>query len=693
MINLETKGILAKLLATENLVVEHQPVETASFNVETRVLTLPQWERASEVVYDLLVCHEVGHALYTPNEDWETKIKASQSYLNVTEDARVEKLMKRKFGGLPKTFFKGYQELSEQDFFDLENEDIAKMNLVDRINLHFKIGHFVEIPFHNDRELEIVDLVSKSETFEDALNAAEVLYEYCKEQKKDQIQEPKESPQGQSGSSQEQSKGGTSSQSQFENDEDSETEQESDGQSDEVEEDEEFGDDDEVKTDNAFTENTKKFINKNKTGNRRYYELGELYMKNIVVSNKEIHQVADSWFSDYINNELAFTDSEFNFFKKSAQSEVNFLVKEFEMKKSADQYSRTSVAKTGVLDCSKLHTYKYSEDLFKKINVVPDGKNHGLIFILDWSGSMGNVLIPTLKQLFNLIWFCDKVQIPFDVYAFTNSYRFVTRYDQEAAPCSEAVQGKIAITPDFSLMNLLTSKVRKNVLDKQMKNLWRLAYSFTRAVNFSFPNQLGLSGTPLNEALVCLHKLIPQFKKDNNVQKLHTIVLTDGEAHSLSVYDRRWNDWRNKWEVTTTYLAHGGDYLRNRKTGHTYELPSVYVEFTKVLLDDLRQTFPDVNLIGIRVCGTRDIRRVKQMFGEFCGEEEVKKIRKEKFHTMKDTGYTSYFLMVDSALETDTSFDVSVDATKTQIKRAFMKSLKGKALNKKVLSQFMDLVC
>ena len=255
-----------------------------------------------------------------------------------------------------------------------------------------------------------------------------------------------------------------------------------------------------MKTDNAFTENAKKFINKNKTGNRRYYELGELYMNNIVISNKEIHQVADSWFSDYINNELSYTDSEFNFFKKSAQSEVNFLVKEFEMKKSADQYSRTSVAKTGVLDCSKLHTYKYSEDLFKKINVVPDGKNHGLIFILDWSGSMGNVLLPTLKQLFNLIWFCDKVQIPFDVYAFTNSYRFVNRYDQDAAPCSKAVQGKIAITPDFSLMNLLTSKVRKNVLDKQMKNLWRLAYSFTRAVRFTFPSQLGLSGTPLNEA-------------------------------------------------------------------------------------------------------------------------------------------------------------------------------------------------
>lgn len=691
MINLETKGILAKLLATENLVVEHQSVETACFNVENRVLTLPKWEKASEEVYDLLVCHEVGHALFTPNTDWETEIKASQSYLNVTEDARVEKLMKRKFGGLPKTFFKGYQELSEQDFFDLENEDIAKMNLVDRVNLHFKIGHFVEIPFHNDRELEIVDLVSKSETFEDALNAAEVLYEYCKEQKQDKIQEPKEAPQGQSGSSQEESKGGTSSQSQFENNEDSETEQDGEGESDDIE-DGEYGDD-EVKTDNAFTENAKKFINKNKFGNSKYYELGELYMNNIVISNKEIHQTADSWFSDYVNNELSFTDSEFNFFKKSAQSEVNFLVKEFEMKKSADEYARTSVTKTGVLDCSKLHSFKYSEDLFKKINVVPDGKNHGLIFILDWSGSMGNVLLPTLKQLFNLIWFCDKVQIPFDVYAFTNSYRFINRYDQDAEPCSKVVEGKIAITPDFSLMNLLTSKVRKNVLDKHMKNLWRLAYSFTRAVRFTFPPQLGLSGTPLNEALICLHKLIPQFKKENNVQKLHTIVLTDGEAHSLSVYDRRWNDYRNKWEVTTSYLTHGGDYLRNRKTGYTYKLPSVYVEFTKVILDDLRQTFPDVNLIGIRVCSTRDIRRVKQMFGEWCSDTEVKNIRKEKFHTMKNTGYTSYFLMVDSALETDTTFDVSVDATKTQIKRAFMKSLKGKALNKKVLSQFMDLVC
>ena len=70
MINHEIKSQLAKLLATEDLVVENKQVETACFNVHTRVLTLPIWDRASGEVYDLLVGHEVGHALFTPDIDW-----------------------------------------------------------------------------------------------------------------------------------------------------------------------------------------------------------------------------------------------------------------------------------------------------------------------------------------------------------------------------------------------------------------------------------------------------------------------------------------------------------------------------------------------------------------------------------------------------------------------------------------------
>ena len=109
----EIKSQLAKLLATEDLVVEHKKVSTACFNVHTRVLTLPLWEKATNTVYDLLVGHEVGHALYTPDEDWTKTVKIPPQFVNVVEDARIEKLMKRRYVGLSKTFFTGYKELNE----------------------------------------------------------------------------------------------------------------------------------------------------------------------------------------------------------------------------------------------------------------------------------------------------------------------------------------------------------------------------------------------------------------------------------------------------------------------------------------------------------------------------------------------------------------------------------------------------
>ena len=149
----EIKSQLAKLLATEDLVVEHRHVETAQFNVQTRVLTLPLWEKASNVVYDMLVGHEVGHALFTPNEDPPKGIP--HSFINIVEDARIEKLMKRKYMGLAKTFYGGYKELSDEDFFCLDGEDVSTMNLADRANLWFKIGNYIDIDF-TDEEQEII---------------------------------------------------------------------------------------------------------------------------------------------------------------------------------------------------------------------------------------------------------------------------------------------------------------------------------------------------------------------------------------------------------------------------------------------------------------------------------------------------------------------------------------------------------
>ena len=115
----EIKSQLARLLATEDLIVEHKPVETASFNVQSRVLTLPVWD-ASENVYDMLVGHEVSHALFTPNTEWYKDREISPNFVNIVEDARVEKLMKRKYAGIAKTFYNGYHELSDKDFFSIE---------------------------------------------------------------------------------------------------------------------------------------------------------------------------------------------------------------------------------------------------------------------------------------------------------------------------------------------------------------------------------------------------------------------------------------------------------------------------------------------------------------------------------------------------------------------------------------------
>ena len=66
--------------------------------------------------------------------------------------------------------------------------------------------------------------------------------------------------------------------------------------------------------------------------------------------------------------------------------------------------------------------------------------------------------------------------------------------------------------------------------------------------------------------------------------------------------------------------------------------------------------------------------------------------RKSKTFTIKNSGYDAYFALSSNSLAEDAEFDVDDDATKAQIKRAFVKSLKTKKLNKKVLGEFVELV-
>ena len=299
------------------------------------------------------------------------------------------------------------------------------------------------------------------------------------------------------------------------------------------------------------------------------------------------------------------------------------------------------------------------------------------------SGSMADCLLDTIKQLFNLVWFCNKCNIPFDVYAFTNNYV----KDSDEARDHIWEEGKFIIDGSFRMMNLLTSRVSKKDLEKQMLSIFRMVFSFRRYCAYNYPGELYLSGTPLNEAIVSLHKIIPAFKKMHGLQKTHVFVLTDGEANAMMV------------ARTNAYGGHGGrypiaqqSYLRNRKTGFTYQFKHEYYKFTQVLLENLKQENKDVNFIGIRLCGPRSMNDFIRRY-EYISDDINKKIKKDKFYDIKNTGYTSYFAMQTSALNNQAEFEVEEGASKAKIKSAFVKNLKTKALNKKVLSKFMDLVC
>ena len=705
----EIKSQLAKLLATEDLIVEHKQVQTACFNVHTRVLTLPMWERASNTVYDLLVGHEVGHALFTPDENWLEKVAVPPQFVNVVEDARIEKLMKRKYAGLAKTFFNGYRELNDEDFFSISDSDISTFNLADRANLHFKVGNFVDISF-DSKESILIKKIAEVETFDDALKIAEELYLYCKkekeEEKVDNITPPPEM-------------GGDSEQPANELvDQPQDSSGESEGSGDESPDQQDITGDEpasaplteepEVQTADALQENLQDLVDGDSRENI-YVEIPEVELKHIIAKNEDVHEEIDRWFNlqqeSFTHNLFSRVDEEFVKFKRSAQKEVNYLVKEFECRKAADSYARATTSRTGVLDCSKLHTYKYNEDLFRKVTTLADGKNHGLIFVLDWSGSMSRVMLDTIKQLYNLMWFCKKVSIPFEVYAFTNEWK-KPEIDYEKgemvkpADCTYSYVPKenlLVVGEQFSMMNLLTSKTNAKQLEHQMINIWRVAKSFSDFYHssYSVSTRLGLSGTPLNEALVCLHQILPQFQRENKVQKVQCIVLTDGEANHLARHVEVQRRWESDPFMGARQMVGGVTFLRDRKTGNTYQVPYGWHGFTDLMLRNLRDNFPSVNFVGIRVLESRDCSHFMKLYYDQYSDE-FRKIqndwKKLRSFTIKNSGYHAYFGLSATSLSQDSEFEVDDGATKAKIKSAFIKSLKTKKLNKKVLGQFMELI-
>ena len=774
-INTGVKGTLAKLLATEDLVVEHRKCETAQFDVERRVLTLPVWDNASEDVYDMLVSHEVGHALFTPNEDWTSKIKVPHSFINVIEDARIEKLMKRKYAGLPKTFFKGYQELDGEDFFQVNDKgDLRDIQLIDRINLQFKVGNFTYIPFQ-DSEYEFVKRAEEVETFEEVMQLSKDIFDFMKQQWEEEQAEKAEEEQEEMLSME----GGEGGQ---QPDYLEEGEDLSEGKGNKAEDAEQTPDQEiinpnqpwdsldteagqapptpataqepakadvnteasaptpeqfkpEAETDNTFIQKVKDYV-KHGGYEIEYVEIPRVNdLKDVIISEKEIQEELDTWFTDFqltrqcnsswssdqnVENDqlsealytLGLADKEYEKFRKQSQPEVNYLVKEFEMRKSAQAYARAGVSRTGVLNTKILHQYKYNEDLFKKVTTLPDGKNHGMIFVLDWSGSTNHNLLDTVKQVCSLAWFCRKVQIPFKVYAFSN-YRMSWGRKQMIMP--EKI-GNVDLNEGFCLMELLTSNGNNKTFEHNIKNFFRVGmsagdyrledsndlqenynrFSYYHGRRLPNPPKFGLGSTPLMETVTVLHSVIPAFRKETGAEKISVSILSDGETAPCSYYCPR--NFMGEVERYYSNSFNSRCQLRNRKTGrvypHSYDIETSYNSF----LSHLKESFPYVNLLGFRILSKGEggsYFRQQSVRGYFKGswEEASASYKKNRFFEMDNSGFDKLFILPSTNTTDDHSMEeLDEGATKAQIRSAFKKMFKGKASNKRLLTSFSKTV-
>jgi len=693
----QIQGNLARLLATENLTVEHRKIPTAYFNIEKRVLALPMWKEMSDSVYTMLVGHEVGHALYTPQEWIEEEFECPKSYVNIIEDARVEKLMKRRYPGLKSQFFTGYKELNDKNFFEVNKEELPGLILIDRINLHFKIGSSLSVPF-SDEEMVWVNRTATVETWEEVVDLANELYAFMSQQKQEtpaptSSQDKSETP---SNGDQVQS---------MENDSKEITEDSQDnlGESEDADKSDADldtpsyeHDDFESVTDEALTRNQQQLIDELSKENV-YVELPELNLDNIIVPHNNINKNLTKWISEPTSVRAEFTEvwiNRYRNYKKESTQEVNYMIKEFEMKKSADMYRRSSTSKTGVLDTQRLHSYKFNDDIFKKVTTCPEGKNHGLIFYVDWSGSMGNLLEKTIRQLYSLLWFCQKSQIPFRVYAFSNSYidEFYNFSDEKDYFYKSVKENDINICKNFRLLELFSSKMNAKTLNDQMEKIYAHVCAVKSYYDCCMNLQLG--GTPLIEASVTVPQIIDLFKKQESVQKTNVIFLTDGEGCGLTVVKK----YDGHLGSSSCWYHHYHNYiLRDRKKCKSQNIDVSNRELSNIQIISFVNKIVDANILCFRIVARRDLTSYLRAITNFnIDMNKVDSIwKKESAYTLTGCGFDEFYLISEGKMEETEEFNIDTEKkshSKREILTKFKKHMGKRRTNKMILSNFISQI-
>ena len=732
------KDQLAKLLAKENLSVRRSAMaQTASFDLNSRVLTLPIWVNRSGrsttplsmEVNDMMTGHEVGHALYTPKNGWEnaiTKEKVNKNVLNVVEDARIERKIKRTYPGIVKSFLTGYKELVQAGFFG--DVSPSEMNIIDRLNMHFKCGLQAVIPFEPHEE-KFVTLMEEAETFADAVRAAKIIQmAYTEEEWLEEMESsdegegsPWDNPDDFQQSFEDSDDGDDGDDGDDDDDLEEGTSNFRSGDTSDYDPDDFDGEekhqmkDDEVVTDSTWEEK-KKELSDPKAKELVYFNLPTPNLDSLIVPYKTLiprfeelllkdeeqrKEATHSWISP-----LDVSKKEFATFRNSSSKIVNYMVKEFERKKSADEYRRESISKTGVIDVNKLYSYKYNDDLFLKHTLRPDGKNHGLVMLLDWSASMCGAMQDTVKQLLNLVWFCQKVNIPFEVYGFTNTY--ASAMQAKLGPDSTEAeirrymgksfsqnQGELVIHSEFTLLNFFSSRMSSRDITRMGKALYATAYVLKGYRVDNCLAEFNLSSTPLVEALITMQTVIPNFIKAYKLHRTNFIVLTDGDANTGGDRIHMGPDTHHNAGRFDGYGVQG--IYESVITRKQYMLDKVAKYYTNKydrqvnLLIKLLREDHNVNTIGIFLDNesrgkTVKRRHLEKYLGWYNFNKDAhikvrKGVKKDGFASIKDlAGYNEYYIVPTgrTVIEDGRIGDVDEDITKGKLKTLFTKAQKVK---------------
>ena len=806
---LTNKSQLAKLLAREDITVQYsKSVSTALFNSVTRTLTLPVWIDMSNELHEMLVAHEIGHALHTPasEKDLLDAMKAvdpnmsgiGKAYLNVAEDARIEQMVKNEFPGSRKCFAKGYRELLERDFFSLDSTPMQDRTLCDRINLQAKIGFLVEVPF-SDYEREILDFVMGAKTWDDVVNAAKEMWDYDGKNYPNQdagnsavsLDDTNENdensmdngngPSGESDSSEEDGQddpadaGGTPNadgDSTANEDSDDSTNtpvSDNDGKNDS--ENSESGTEsaknessDDVESSSvgrtqggmsndipqapssaqAMEDALRKMTDTSGSGDDLFGTFPE-FSASSIISWKRIHDEMDSKYAAFNAETKNVMDTAASLFEAENRKQVNLMAREFERRRVAKTHRRNRTGTRGVLDVNRLHSYKFSEDLFKTYTITKDGKSHGIVMFVDWSGSMHNVIGDTLNQMLSMASFCRKVQIPFEVYAFTSVHpdNFNTenfdRYKSNQNPAWDYKAGDVAMS-DFALLNLLDSSMSKAEFEKGIRNMMILcgliggpneflkkaiqnSGYLSSQVNWGYDGKYGLGGTPLNSCIVAAIDLVRNFRQKNSTQVLTTVFLTDGGASDCVQErtftnemeengDRVWNHfpWGSRLSV-----RHRSQRIHTNLNNNHNQYSSRYVGQTEKLLEILRDA-TNSRVINFSIL-SGEWRRWRKgrsvpyelrnafvsLHGEMQrGEDETKFIawieKGLKDNVLWASNYEGfdevYFFASGNMSVTgdDGLADLDDNATKTRIRNAFLKTASSSRVSRVFLNRVSEQI-